>query len=301
MTKEYTTVDRIIAKIDNDFNPNNSDWIPRVGAWIHDALMQLDCIITEEVKKKLTVKNRIARSDCELGENVKLYDCNGCEIKLLDSVDCGCNGFENDSLGYEDDKETSENSSQNGVGSGVDHQYLFKGEKAVTHRTVTARVNNVDETIQNIAFHENVPIPYPPRYNVMEVKRNVSSCVKGYVRINSTTFELNFDTDYIIVKYNAPKQSRCAIYNCTSPAIPNNGKLIEAITYYCMYKMLTRGYVHPVMNLSASQYGTNPYYIWMQSKEEAKRSVLIDGIDENLDDLWRSSFYIETFNPRGKS
>ena len=135
----------------------------------------------------------------------------------------------------------------------------------------------------------------------MEIKRRGGSCKHGYVRLNSTTFELNFDTDYIIVKYQAPKQIHCTVYNCASPAIPNNGKLIEAITYYCMYKMLTRGYVHPVMNLSASQYGTNPYYIWMQSKEEAKRSVINDGIDENLDDLWRSAFYINTFNPRGKS
>lgn len=68
-----------------------------------------------------------------------------------------------------------------------------------------------------------------------------------------------------------------------------------------MYKMLTRGYVHPVMNLAASQYGTNPYYIWMQTKEEAKRSVINDGTDQILDDLWRSAFYIGTFNPRGKS
>ena len=70
MTTEVTTVDRIIAKIDNDFNPNNSDWIPRVGAWVHDALMQLDCVLTETVKKKITVKNRIGRSDCNLSENI---------------------------------------------------------------------------------------------------------------------------------------------------------------------------------------------------------------------------------------
>ena len=298
MTKEYTTVDRIIAKIDNDFNPNNSDWIPRVGAWIHDALMQLDCFVTEEVKKKLTVKNRIARSACELGENIKLYDCNGCEIIKLDSSGCGCNGIEDMSL----NEDVTEKSNNDEVESGVDRNYYFKGEKVVTPRTVTERVNNVDETIGNVAFHENVPIPYPPRYNVIEIKRpGGNGCKHGYVRINSTTFELNFDTDYIIVKYNAPKQIKCNIYGCSSPAIPNNGKLIEAITYYCMYKMLTRGYVHPVMNLAASQYGTNPYYIWIQSKEEAKRSVINDGIDENLDDLWRSAFYIETFNPRGKS
>ena len=298
MTSEYTTVDRIIAKIDNDFNPNNSDWIPRVGAWIHDALMQLDCFITEEVKKKLTVKDRIARSDCELGDNVKLYNCNGCEIIKLDSVSCGCGGFENGSLGTDVDIENSENIN---LDNGVDRNYYHKDDKPVTHRTVTKKVNNVDEIVGNIAFHQNVPVPYPPRYNVMEIKRHSGGCTRGYVRLSSTSFELNFDTDYIIVKYNAPKQMHCTVYGCTSPAIPNNGKLIEAITYYCMYKMLTRGYVHPVMNLSASQYGTNPYYIWMQTKEEAKRSVINDGIDENLDDLWRSAFYIETFNPRRKS
>ena len=27
------TVEHIIAKIDNDFNPDNSDWIPRVATW----------------------------------------------------------------------------------------------------------------------------------------------------------------------------------------------------------------------------------------------------------------------------
>ena len=91
MTSEYTNVDRIIAKIDNDFNPNISDWIPRVGAWVHDALMQLDCIITETKTKKLTVKDNIARSDCELGNLIKVYDSNGCLIKELDgNNNCTC-------------------------------------------------------------------------------------------------------------------------------------------------------------------------------------------------------------------
>ena len=32
---------RLIGKIDNDFNIDNSDWIPRVGAWVTDALSQM--------------------------------------------------------------------------------------------------------------------------------------------------------------------------------------------------------------------------------------------------------------------
>ena len=276
MTTDYTTVDRIIAKIDNDFNPNNSDWIPRVGAWIHDALMQLDCVPTEKVRKQLVVKDRIARSACELGEQIKVYDSNGCKLIELNNTNaCSCGGI----------NKTSHSST---------------GDIEVTPQTITKEVDSTISESESIAFTENVPVPYPPRYNVVEVNK-APVCQRGYVRINSTTFELNYDADYIVVEYNAPKQISCEFYNCVSVAIPNNGKLIEAITYYCMYKMLTRGYVHPVMNLAASQYGTNPYFIWLQTKEEAKRSVINNGTDEILDDLWRSAFYINTFNPRGKS
>lgn len=276
MTTDYTTVDRIIAKIDNDFNPNNSDWIPRVGAWIHDALMQLDCMPTEEFTKRLTVRDRIARSDCNLGNNIKVYDLNGCILKELDRSVTKCCG----------DKPNASHSSMGGVN--------------VTPTTITREINNVNEIIESVAFGINDKVPYPERYNVVNIARQ-NPCEYGFVRINDNTFELNFDTEAIIVKYNAPKTNKCKYYNCVAPLVPNNGKLIEAITYYCIYKMLTRGYVHPVMNLAASQYGTNPYFIWNQTKEEAKRSVLIDGTDEILDDLWRSAFYINTFNPRGKS
>jgi hypothetical protein len=272
MTTEYTTVDRIIAKIDNDFNPNNSDWIPRVGAWIHDALMQLDCVPTEKVKKKLTVKDKIARTDCLLPNAIKVYDSNGCPVKELDNEqDCSC-----------------------------ESTHSSKGEIPITPETITREGFDVKETVESVAFTENVPIPYPPRYNVVDFKRQ-NPCKRGFVRIDAKTLELNFDDEFVIVEYSAPKQVKCQFYNCVCPVIPNDGKLIEAITYYCMYKMLTRGYVHPVMNLAASQYGTNPYYIWMQTKEEAKRSVINDGTDQILDDLWRSAFYIGTFNPRGKS
>lgn len=272
MTTNYTTVDRIIAKIDNDFNPNNTDWIPRVGAWIHDALSELKCVPTEKVAKKLIVKDKIARTDCILPEDIEVFDSNGCRLLELEDTGCNCKKL----------------------------IHYSKGEQDVTPDTITAERLNNKESVGSIAFEVNVPVPYPPRYNVVDFTR-ANDCKRGYVRIDNKTLELNFDDNFIITKFEAPKQIKCQFYNCNAPVIPDNGKLIEAITYYCMYKMLTRGYVHPVMNLAASQYGTNPYYIWIQTKEEAKRSVINDGVNDNLDDLWRSAFYIDTFNPRGKS
>ena len=61
-----TNVERIIAKIDNDFNPDNSDWIPRVGAWCIDAMSQLDVLRTKKTKKKVTVSDRIAYLECPI-------------------------------------------------------------------------------------------------------------------------------------------------------------------------------------------------------------------------------------------
>ena len=87
--KTNTNIEHLIAKIDNDFNPDNSDWIPRVGAWAIDAMSQLDVLRTKRMKKKVTVKDRIAYSECEISnQDVKVYDKNGCEIKEAGSDGC---------------------------------------------------------------------------------------------------------------------------------------------------------------------------------------------------------------------
>ena len=104
----------------------------------------------------------------------------------------------------------------------------------------------------------------------------------------------------IIIKYKNVVTYHSDLYNCDLPVIPNNGMLIEAIGYYCMYKILCRGHKHTVMNLSATQYGTNPFFMWNHYKDEVKRSVIIDAQGEVVDDggLWRESFFNFTFNPR---
>ena len=90
MTNDTTNIDRIIAKIDNDFNPDNSDWIPRVGAWVHDGLGLLSVSTTKRVKERFVVKDRIANNKCEFKGKIKVFDCNGCEIKEYTGVSNGC-------------------------------------------------------------------------------------------------------------------------------------------------------------------------------------------------------------------
>ena len=77
-----TNIERIIAKIDNDFNPDNSDWIPRVAAWTIDAMQQLSVLKKDKKIKKIKVNERLAYTGCNVEDaDLKVYDTNGCEIE----------------------------------------------------------------------------------------------------------------------------------------------------------------------------------------------------------------------------
>ena len=264
----HTNIERIIAKIDNDFNPDNSDWIPRVGAWCIDAMSMLDCLPTEKKKIKLQVKDRRAYTSIQLDEDIKVYTCNGCRIKKANEVSQCCKSSVSSTGEHKDTDITFTRSHH--INTGINE------DKAVIAQTINGS--------------------YPEKHNVFIVKEYPDN--KNYVIVDKHQLEFNFDIDCIIIEYDGIKTEQSGMCGCEMPVIPNNGLLIEALAYFCMYKMLTRGYKHPVFNLAASQYGTNPYYMWLQLKDQAKRSIINNGFDEDVDKLWRSAFFIQTFDPK---
>ena len=271
--EDNVSIERIIAKIDNDFNPDNTDWIPRVAAWVTDALLQLDVNLTKRKRISLPIRNRIGISQYNL-RNAIIYDKCGNRIKeaTANASDCPCNG--SPSTGDLEQTTTT---------SATDTSETICNEDAN---------NTPDQMVsQQIA---------PNRYNIYEFELGCDK-QRNYVLIDDTKIELNFDTDCIQLEYDFIETQESELYGCELPMIPNDGVLIEALTYFCMYKMLTRGYKHPVMNLAASQYGTNPYYIWLQMKEQAKRSIINRNFDRDMDDssrMFRSALYIDTFDPK---
>lgn len=280
INQKNSNIQRLIAKIDNDFNPDNSDWIPRVGAWAIDAMQQLNCLPTERKKVKVKVTDRIAYSNCPIdGKDIKVYDENGCEVKELNEAKESCDGCKSNNPSTGDEQET--------VSAGTSN----------TSITIT----DINKSTANYVKANTVNDKTPYRWNVEHYKYGDenSQSSKNYVISGNCQLELNWDAKYIYIECEYIKTIEDSRFGCQLPVIPNNGLLLEAITYYCMWKMLTRGYKHPVFNLAASQYGTNPYYQWEHIKEEAKRSVINDGVDAKLDShIFRSNFYIETFDPR---
>ena len=76
--KKVITLSRLVAKIDNDFNISDSDWIPRVAAWTIDALSQMKVLPMEKKRRTLEVSERIAQFPCKITANeLRVFDDKG--------------------------------------------------------------------------------------------------------------------------------------------------------------------------------------------------------------------------------
>lgn len=124
-----------------------------------------------------------------------------------------------------------------------------------------------------------------------------NSSDRNYVYLrDSNSIELNFDTDEVTVKYLSIKSVYSDTYHCNIPVIPNNGRLIAALEWYCMWKLLSRGHKHPVYSLQG-QLPVNPYLLWRENRDAAKASVIIDS-QGDIYKGWSSMFFNSTFRPR---
>ena len=285
-----TTIERIIAKLDNDFNPDNSDWIPRVSAWVYDALNQLKCLRKQYKCRRLEVHNRIAISPCCPDDSVRVFDKYGCEIKMMNDARCGSNCEEgrcNPSSTGGLNLGCGEHDGHNDCGCDPCHPYDHKH-------------------FDDCGFE--IDAPHPHDYcDVSE--SHTRECVNTHLFpdkvLNWTEHTGSYDyrcmhkvQDYIVVAILQVETEFSEYFGTEVPKIPDNGLLIEAVSAWCMFKMLSRGYKHPVFSLTAASEALNPYVFWKVNFEKVKRSITLDAQLPTDDDLLRSAFYLFTFNTR---
>ena len=243
--KHQLTLGRLIGKIDNDFNISESDWIPRVAAWVTDALSQMQVLPMERKRRKLEVSDRIAQFPmCLNPTEIKVFTKDGCEIPQLDNSkgSCGCG---------------SSGSSQ---------------ELAV------------------------IDVRNKTGVNYMEVVNTRNSYSKNFV-LDGNKIELNFDTDYIIVESYEVATYYDDYYDCDCPYIYDNGLLLEALAWYCLFKYLSRGSKHQAYDLRSQNPSLNPFLQWTSLKTKAATSVKIEMNEAG--NGWNNFFYNSTFLPRG--
>lgn len=289
------TIEHIIAKLDNDFNPDGSDWIPRVPAWCVDAMNELKVLRKVDKKMKLTVINKIAKSKCCLiDDGLKVYDSNGCEVPRANTSKYRCSDTESapSSTGGQAEDESPERA--------TNKDYLGMPDDCCPNGSRTREVIDTGKVGCNpvvYTVHNNTECSrcqHEVHSHCQTPRRGYDKSNHNYILIGGNTIELNFNDTCITVVYKDVETQYSDNYHCEIPVIPANGKLIQGLTYYCMARMLMRGYKHPVFNLSASQYGTNPFYLWESMKKDIKTSVLLDEQSDD-DSGWNEFFYNFTF------
>ena len=246
MTKNLVSMQRLVGKVDNDFNISESDWIPRAAAWVIDALAQMKCLPMERKKRTLEVSERIATFPCKLqAKELKVYDKYGNEIKPINHNKSNCSD-----LGIK--RPTSE------IG-------VYKHD-----------ANSSSDTI--------------------EVANVVNANNRNFV-LDGNNIELTFDTDKIIVESYEVATYHDDYFDCEVPYIYDNGDLLEALSWYILYKYLSRGSKHQVYSLTSPNPVLNPFTQWNTLRPKAIISVKNE-IFKTKDDGWRNFFYNSTFDPR---
>ena len=114
--KRLINMQRLVGKIDNDFNISESDWIPRVAAWVIDALSQLKVLPMEKKRRKLEVAERIAQFPCALdAHELIVFDKYGNEIIGGDECNNGCKQTNNSPTGGVDTIGVTDNGADYGA------------------------------------------------------------------------------------------------------------------------------------------------------------------------------------------
>lgn len=257
------TLQRLIGKIDNDFNISESDWIPRVAAWTIDALSQMKILPKEKKRRVLEVSDRIAQFPCELdAKEIKVFDKNGCEIPALKDARKRCN-------------------------SCSDPVSLNKDEESI----------RVDKDINPLHYDYPLAVFDDTEHTGNHFMRIVNtSQTNRYYVLDGNNIELSFDTDCITVETLEVATYYDDYYDTDVPYVYDDGLLLEALAWYIMFKYLSRGSKHTVFSLTSNSIVTNPWLQWNALKDKAANSVKKKLSADN--NGWNNFFYNSTFLPR---
>lgn len=131
--------------------------------------------------------------------------------------------------------------------------------------------------------------------NFMQVGTISQGNAEHNFSIQGQCIDLNFDTDYITVETLEVATYYDEYYDCEVPYIYDDALLLEALSWYILFKYLSRGSKHAVFSLTSPSPVTNPYIQWNTLRPKAAASVKNKMFE---DKGWRNFFYNSTFDPR---
>lgn len=261
--KRFINIERILARIENDFSPDDSDWIASCAAWCVDALDDIEGCYNIYRERKLKVRNRIAQYHCSIDkESLTVLDSNRCVINEINYLEDRCNC----------------------------------GPKRVnTCLDQNRYIQKYNEDAMDASEYFSMSVP-SKCYNKRTIVYKIDGAVnRNYVITKCNQIELNFDTDYIYVIHPEIYTYYSEQYDEELPMIPDIGVVKTYLTNYCIARMLAKGRKHPVMELSSRSQYTNPALQADMLKEQARVKIIHFNQDLSKTALLRDFFYNFTF------
>lgn len=85
--------------------------------------------------------------------------------------------------------------------------------------------------------------------------------------------KFGFDDEDVTVNYRRLPVDYDNVYKSYFPRVPDDDKVMHALTYYLLLRMMQRGYKHKVYSLESNSPATNIYMLYQQEAKRARNSV----------------------------
>jgi hypothetical protein len=119
---------------------------------------------------------------------------------------------------------------------------------------------------------------------------------KGTYQLNSDgTFVSGYKDATMRVHYFKLASKFCEELNMEIPLVPNREKVLLAIEYYLLFRIIARGYKHPIYSLASHLNDNNPNKLWQKWFLKAKNSA--KGLDRDAREIHRKLWTSLVLNP----
>lgn len=261
MIYNLVEADEVVARLDNDFNVKQGDYISRIPQWIHQCLSDLNIYLGLVPKAYV---GEVTNYTCELPS----------DLNRLIGVEHNGARMERRATGqYKTTVTTDTTFAYISTGVGVTvHGSNVEIDESLTHVSIdTNRIRVYDASTIN-------ELPISSQY---------------YYLLPNNKIETSFEAGGVTFHYYILPASYNERLNSLCPLIPDNEAVKDAIAWYLFQSILQRGGKHPVFTLGNPNWKLDPYERYRKARLNAKNKANSDDSDQAriIDAMWQSVLY----------
>ena len=255
--------DSILSRLDNDFNVNSGDWIPRVPQWLYQCLSDLNIYLSLIPKAHVSIVSNYSTNIPDDLQLMTAIEYNGSRLTRIGSYS------------YKPQSTSSNSSAYIKTNVGI---------------TLTGTLENVtlDDSLSDIEVQLSKIRVYDAS-SVIDLPGNSET----YRLIPNGTIETSFEEGLIVFHYYSFPSAYNERLNSLCPLIPDNNAVEDAATWYIFQSILQRGHKHPVFTLGNPNWKLDPFERYRKARLNAKnKSNKLDKDQARIvDAMWQSHLY----------